>query len=456
MTVGTLPSPVSARGERIRLALAVWAVLVSQVLVYPGLSDLVAALGGNADLGDATVFLVAEFAAFVAFAGVWGAASDALGRRTPLAVLGGLGAAGAALVLVAAPSLGLPWVAVLALRTAGGAASVGAFSLAVTMLADRTGGSGRNLGAAGVAIGLGAALGSVVGGRLTLLDPLAPLVGTAVLLVVAAALVASTPDRAPGVAAGPAVGSAGTTAGSSGSGAASGSAGSSEGTGIGVRPVLDAVRRRPELFVPYAFGLIDRMTAGFFALVGVFYFRETFGVDAAGAGLILAAFFIPFALLQYPLGALSDRVGRVWPVVGGSICYGLAIVGVGLAPTLPLAVAGMVVVGVAGALVAPATMALVVDVSGPVERGTAVGGFNVFGSVGFLTGFLLGGAAAESVGFLEAFLLVGGLEVAIAVVAGGAVAALAGRRSGDAENAIGAETAGDGGTAPDEADLGGD
>jgi MFS family permease len=404
----------------------VWAVLVSQVLVYPGLSDLVAVLGGRADLGDATVFLVAEFAAFVAFAGVWGAASDALGRRVPLAVFGGLLGAVAAVVLLAAPTLGLPWAGVLVVRAVSGAASVGVFSLAVTMLADRTGGSGRNLGAAGVAIGLGAALGSVVGGQLTAIDPLAPLVGTATLLVVAVGLVATTADRVP-VSEG-SVGRGDARQGDpdpSGESTESGPRATSGSAGVGLRPVVAAVSKRPGLLVPYAFGLVDRMTAGFFALVGVFYFRSAFGLDAAGAGLVLAAFFLPFALLQYPLGVVSDRIGRVVPVVAGSILYGVAIVAVGLAPTLPLAVAAMVVVGVAGALVAPATMALVVDVSGPVERGTAVGGFNVFGSLGFLAGFLLGGFAADTAGFLEAFLLVGGLEVAIAVVAGGAVAKLA-------------------------------
>ena len=123
------------------------------------------------------------------------------------------------------------------------------------------------------------------------------------------------------------------------------------------------------------------MTAGFFALVGVFYFRTAFGLNAAGAGLALAAFFVPFAVLQYPAGLLSDRIGRAIPVIAGSVCYGLGIVAVGLAPALWLAVAAMVAVGALGALVAPATMA----------------------------------------GYLAAFLVVGPSEVAIAIVAARAV-----------------------------------
>ncbi|MFC6765672.1 MFS transporter, partial [Natrinema soli] len=75
-----------------------------------------------------------------------------------------------------------------------------------------------------------------------------------------------------------------------------------------------------------------------------------------------------------------------------------------------------VVDGVLGALVAPATMALVTDLADESERGIAMAGFNLAGSLGFLGGFLLGGTVASSYGYGLAFLVVGGLEIAIAVV----------------------------------------
>ncbi|ELZ77262.1 MFS transporter [Haloferax sp. Atlit-6N] len=383
----------STRRERATLALAVWGVLVSQVLLYPGVSDLVTALGGGQgeyDLSAGMLFLVAEFASFVAFSSVWGALSDALGRRTWLIVAGALGGAASYVALLALATL--PWLdatfgAVLAVRLVGGAMTIGAFSLSITMLADLSGGNGRNMGAAGIAIGLGAALGSVVGGQLTTIDPLAPLYASAAALTAVALLVTTVTDRTP------------------------------DSTRVGVGVVLKKLAARPAFAVPYAFGFIDRMTAGFFALVGVYYFRETFGANAAVAGGVLALFFVPFALLQYPLGSLSDRVGRFVPVVAGSMLYGVAIIAVGLAPVFELAAGLMVVVGVFGALVAPATMALVTDLAEPGERGAALGGFNVFGSLGFLAGFLVGGVVADAVGYLPSFLVVGFAEVAIAVVA---------------------------------------
>jgi len=372
--------------ERPRLALVVWSVLVSQVFLYPGLDETVSALGGGESILAGTWFLVAEFGAFVVCAVLWGVISDSLGSRRPLVVLGATGGAVSYLAVAFAPRVGLGFGAVLLLRVVGGAFTIGAFSLSITMLMDLSGGHGRNMGAAGTAIGLGAALGSVVGGQLSALDPLAPLYGGAVLLGSAAVLAATVPDR-------------------------------SSGGGLPVDTVADRLRTRPTLLVPFAFGYIDRLTAGFFALTGVAYFRDTFGIDAATAGLTLALFFVPFAVFQYPVGSLSDRIGRSLPVVAGSILYGVTIIAVVLAPGYAVAAASMVLVGICGALVSPTTMALVTDIVPATERGAAMGGFNVFGSLGMLSGFLVGGTVTELSGYLPAFLAAGGLEIAIAVLA---------------------------------------
>ncbi|WP_224336522.1 MFS transporter [Haloprofundus halobius] len=403
----------SARRDRLTLALSVWAVLVSQVLLYPGVADLVQALGGAGDLDAGMWFLVSEYAAFVVFAGLWGALSDATGRRVPLIVAGALGGAACYLLLTLAPVLGVGFGGVLLIRVGAGAFTIGAFSLSMTMLMDLGGGNGRNMGAAGIAIGLGAAVGSVVGGRLSMADPLAPVYGAAALLGLVALLTATVTDRSPG-------------AETSGAGVAGDDAdGDGNDERAGAREILRKVVDRPALRVPYAFGFIDRLTAGFFSLVGIYYFRDVFGLDAFGAGLVLAMFFGPFALLQYPMGVLSDRIGRFLPVVVGSILYGFSIIVVGWSPSLPLAAGTMVLVGVFGALVSPATMALVTDIAAENERGAAMGGFNIFGSLGFLTGFLLGGSAAELLGYFEAFVVVGFTEIGIALVASRAVRRLA-------------------------------
>ncbi|MFC7166307.1 MFS transporter [Halospeciosus flavus] len=382
---------MSANRERVALALVVFAVLLAQVLLYPGIDVLVAALGADTRLDASMWFLATEFAAFVLFAPVWGALSDATGERAPFVLVGALGgAAGYALLAVVPTVASVPFWAVLVLRFCQGATTIAAFSLAMTMLMDLGGGHGRNMGAAGIAIGLGTALGAPLGGRLYEVGAFVPLYAASVLLFGVAFLCLVVTDRA----------------------------GRAERGGRrDVAAAVASLRRRPELGVPYAFGFIDRLTAGFFALVGTLYFRDVFGLDPGATGLTLALFFAPFALLQYPFGRLSDRVGRTLPIVVGSTLYGVAVLGVGLAPTVGLAQAGMVLVGVVGAFMAPATMALVTDLAAPDERGVAMAGFNVAGSVGFLAGIVVGGTVADHYGYLAAFAVVGGLEILLAAVA---------------------------------------
>ena len=376
------------RTDRGLLAGVIFTVLLAQVLLYPGVDRLVRTLGATTDLNASMWFLAAEFGAFVVFAGVWGVLSDATGRRTPFIVGGaGVGAVLYALIAALPDAVSLPFAGVLVLRALQGGATIAAFSLSMTMLMDLGGGHGKNMGAAGIAIGSGTALGAPLGGQLYEIQTTLPLyVASTLSLVVAVAALLVT-DRAP-----------------------------SDGRS-GLAATVSGLKQRPTLSVPYAFGFIDRLTAGFFALVGTLYFRETFELGPGETGVMLALFFTPFALLQYPFGVLSDRIGRTAPIVAGSVLYGLTVIGVGQAPTVTFAGAGMVLTGVIGALMAPATMALVSDLAGETERGTAMAGFNIFGSVGFLAGILVGGTVAGAFGYPAAFLVAGGTEVVLAVLA---------------------------------------
>ncbi|MFU1781855.1 MFS transporter [Haloarcula japonica] len=376
------------RTDRGVLAGVIFAVLLAQVLLYPGVDRLVRSLGATTDLNASMWFLAAEFGAFVVFAGVWGVLSDATGRRTPY-IAGGAGAGAVLYALIAwlPGAVSLPFTGVLVLRVLQGGATIAAFSLAMTMLMDLGGGHGKNMGAAGIAIGSGTALGAPLGGQLYEIQTTLPLYVASTLSLIVAVAALFVTDRAP----------------------------SDEQSGL--TATVSGLKQRPTLGVPYAFGFIDRLTAGFFALVGTLYFRETFELGPGETGIMLALFFAPFALLQYPFGVLSDRIGRTVPIVLGSVLYGLTVIGVGQAPTVTIAGAGMVLTGVIGALMAPATMALVSDLAGETERGTAMAGFNIFGSVGFLAGILIGGTVAGAFGYPVAFFVAGGTEVVLAVLA---------------------------------------
>jgi len=384
---GGISGTTAVQRDRGVLALILFAVLFAQVLLYPGVTDLVAALGATDRLDASTWFLTAEFVGFVLFAGFWGLLSDRTGRRVPFIVTGAFGgAAGYAALAFLGPRASVGFEALLLVRFLQGALTIGAFSLSMTMLMDLEGGHGQNMGAAGIAIGLGTALGAPIGGQLYEPGVVVPLVVASGALLLAGCLATCVVDRAPA------------------------------GEHTGLRDVVERLRATPALSFPFAFGFVDRFTAGFFALIGTVYFRDTFGLDAAGAGIMLGLFFGPFALLQYPLGVLSDRVGRKVPVAVGSLFYGGAVVAVYVAPTVWFAGATMVLLGVFGALVSPATMALVSDLADDADRGVAMGGFNVFGNLGFLAGFVVGSLVTSYGSYGAAFLLAGLLEAGIVVV----------------------------------------
>ncbi|MDY7082134.1 MAG: MFS transporter, partial [Halobacteria archaeon] len=172
--------------ERISLSIVVFVALFAQAILYSGIPELVEALGASPELGAGVLFLGTEFTAFIIFAAVWGALSDSTGRRVPFIVGGALVASVAYLFIGIAPSMSIPFAGVLVLRVVQGAASVGAFSLALTMLMDLEGGHGRNMGAAGVSIGAGVALGVPFGGFIYEVGALVPLYVASALMLVAA------------------------------------------------------------------------------------------------------------------------------------------------------------------------------------------------------------------------------------------------------------------------------
>ncbi len=236
---------MSVRRERAILAAVVFAVLLAQVLLYPGVDTLVRALGAETELDASMWFLAAEFAAFVVFAGIWGAVSDAVGRRVPFIVGGAVVGAVFYAALAWLPTVTkISFEEILVLRALQGGATIAAFSLSMTMLMDLAGGHGKNMGAAGIAIGLGTATGAPLGGQLYGVSPTLPLYLASGVLLAVAVLAVLVTDRAPT---------------------------DDEGR---LSAAVTKLRETPALGIPYAFGFIDRLTAGFFALVGTLYFLK--------------------------------------------------------------------------------------------------------------------------------------------------------------------------------------
>jgi len=158
----------------------------------------------------------------------------------------------------------------------------------------------------------------------------------------------------------------------------------------------------------FTFGGVVTLLPGYLANLGM----EDFHV-----GMLLATFAIMFIITQFPGGALSDRVGRLLPVVAG---LGLGIVSLVALPSLStfglLAVA-MALYGVGYGLLFPSISALVVDHTGTEERGMATGVFHALLTAGVAIGAPVMGLVEEVAGLKPGLVIAPSVMVIALVVA---------------------------------------
>jgi MFS family permease len=371
-------------------SLCLLAAMLNLTLIVAGLKELVVdELRGTTR--DASLFFSIEMAAYIVFAPLWGLVSDRLGRRRkPLVVAGFLLTA----PLYWAYSLVESVQLLLALRFVQGAFSVMGWSTLMAMVLDRADEArrGRYMGLMGGALILGVSLGAPIGGYLSRhLGARAPL-EVAAALVLLVGLASLFVPESPRVRRHASLGE-----------------------------ILGTLRKRPRLLLPFAFHFVDRYTVGFFVVLFPLYLGSLGVSDPAVRGRYLALFLLPFALLQYWTGRLCERIGTELPLYGGSFLYGVVLCVVGYADLHQLWYV-MVALGVLASIMFPPAIALTGELSDPTTRGSAMGGFNRFGSLGFAIGPVVGAWAHQARGFGFAFLVAGVLEILVVLLA------LAGRR----------------------------
>lgn len=358
--------------------------MLNLTLIVAGLKELMLdELGGTAR--DASLFFSIEMVAYILFAPLWGVLSDRLGRRKPLVVVGFLLTAPLYASYMAVESLSL----LFALRFVQGAFAVMGWSTLMAMVLDQPDARrrGRHMGLMGGALGFGVSLGAPLGGYISRAYGVrAPLLAAALLfLLVGLASLALREQE-------------------------------SKRRQISLTEIATTLGSRPRLLLPYLFYFVDRFTVGFFVVIFPLYLG-TLGVDdPAVRGRYLAYFLLPFALLQYVSGRLAERTGPYLPLLAGSFLYGLLFCTVGYAGLYTLAWV-MVALGMLAAVMFPPAIILTAQLSDSATRGSAMGGFNLAGSLGFAAGPLVGAWAYQARGYGFAFILSGVLEL-VAALAG--------------------------------------
>jgi len=119
------------------------------------------------------------------------------------------------------------------------------------------------------------------------------------------------------------------------------------------------------------------------------------GADFGGLQWTVNAYTLSLAALILLGGSLGDRYGRRRVFVIGVVWFAVASLLCGLAPDLPLLIAGRALQGVGGALLTPGSLALIsASFRGP-DRAAAIGAWSGLGGIAGAVGPFVGGWLVE-------------------------------------------------------------
>ncbi|MFY1682519.1 MFS transporter [Micromonospora sp. WMMD730] len=337
---------------------------------YLGLTAVIpvlpAFLRDRHDAGDFTVGLVVTVTAVTALLvrPVAGALADRYGHRTVM--LTGALVVGAGGLLYLLP-LGVPaLVAVRLLLGAGEAALFTAGAVWTVALAPHHR-RGQLIGLYGVSMWGGISAGTFLGATLQQVSFTAVWVLSAAAPLLAAGLVAvvPTPPR---------------------------TAPTGGGGGLLLRPAL----------LP---GIALTLGAAGYAGLAAFVVLHLDARDIGHGVVVLSCFSAVYAGTRLVIGHLPDRLGprrvAAWCGVGEAV--GLAVVAV--APNLPVAVAGSVVMGIGFSLLHPSLALMVMDRTDPARQGAAIGAYTSFWDLGLAVWGPVTGLVAAGFGYPAVFVV---------------------------------------------------
>ena len=124
--------------------------------------------------------------------------------------------------------------------------------------------------------------------------------------------------------------------------------------------------------------------------------EEDLGGGLAGQQWTSNAYLVTLGSLLLIGGSLGDIFGERRVFALGVLAFGVTSLGCALAPTIELLVAARALQGVAGALLTPAALAVIVGNFAPAERGKAVGTWTAWGAIGTVLGPLIGGQLVDT------------------------------------------------------------
>ncbi len=152
--------------------------------------------------------------------------------------------------------------------------------------------------------------------------------------------------------------------------------------------------------------------------------RDELGGGFAGQQWTANAYLVTLASLILLGGSLGDILGERRVFLFGVGAFGVTSIFCAVAPTIELLVLARALQGVAGALLTPAALAVIVAVFPEGERAKAVGAWTAWGAIGVVIGPLIGGQLVDSASWRWIFainvpLVIGTMVLIARVVPGG-------------------------------------
>ena len=133
--------------------------------------------------------------------------------------------------------------------------------------------------------------------------------------------------------------------------------------------------------------------------------QDDLGADLASQQWIVEGYMLSLASLLLVGGSLDDLFERRAVFATGVVGFGVMSIVCALAPSVELLVAARVLQGVAGALLVPSTLAIIVATFPEAERSPAIGTWTAWAGLSTVVGPLAGGALIDAASWRWIFLL---------------------------------------------------
>jgi MFS family permease len=175
--------------------------------------------------------------------------------------------------------------------------------------------------------------------------------------------------------------------------------------------------REPALSAASQAGMVNNLNDGLaWGLFPVLFAAA--GLSIAQIGILAALYPAVWGLGQLATGAWSDRVGRKPLIVAGMLVQGVALALVAAGASFEVWAIAAILLGAGTALVYPTLLAAIGDVAHPAWRARSVGVYRLWRDGGFAVGALIAGLLADLFSIPTAIWVIAALTAASGMVVG--------------------------------------